>query len=159
MPNVVIVTTMWGHVKEEDGIRREEELKRDVWKDMLADGCRTERFKDTYNSAWDIISNVAQKNTAQVLLSREIVDTDLRLNETQVGIALNKELEKLIKDQKDAAGKLRELANNQDNELVVQELNGRKADIEAKIYQTAEQLREMKIPFSRRVRLFFKRRG
>jgi len=159
MPNVIIATTMWGEVKRENGERREQELKREFWKGMVDDGCRTERFKDSYDSAWHIIGNLVKKNQDPVLLLHEIVDTHLRLNETRAGIALNKELEKLIKDRKDAARRLRDQVQNQDNELVVQELNKRQAEIEAKINQTADQLRELKIPFTRRVRLFFKGRG
>ncbi|KIM71210.1 hypothetical protein PILCRDRAFT_827098 [Piloderma croceum F 1598] len=154
MPNVIIATTMWKKVTEEEGERAEQMLKRDFWKNMLADGCRTERFKDSHDSAWQIIDD-AKKDQAPVLLPREIVDSHLRLNETQVGIVLNKELEKLIKDRKDAARRLREQVQNQNNELVVQELN----ELQEKINQTADQLRELKIPFTRRVRLFFKGRG
>ena len=93
---------------------------------------------------------------AKILLPSEIVDSQLRLNETQVGIELNNELMKLISEQKEAARPLTEQAGNQDNELVVQELNQRKAEIEEKIHQTADQLLQMKIPFTRRVRLLFK---
>lgn len=57
MPNAVIVTTMWSYVPEELGIMREECLKEEVWKDVLGDRCRAERFKDTYESAWDIIGS------------------------------------------------------------------------------------------------------
>ena len=42
MPHVVIVTTMWSKVSEEEGIRREDELKRVFWKEMVAGGCRFE---------------------------------------------------------------------------------------------------------------------
>ena len=155
MPNVVIVTTMWSKVTTEEGTNREAELKKLFWKDMVDDGCSIERFEDTHKSAWDIIGSLAAKDRAKVLLPHEIVDSRLRLNETQAGVALNKELEKLIKDQEVAAGRLRNLAKNQDNELVVQQLNGQKAEIEENIRKTAGQLREMKIPLTRRVRLFF----
>jgi len=159
MPNVIIATTMWSEVQKAKGERREQELKRDFWKDMVADGCRTERFEDTYESAWRIIGSLRERARAPVLLSHEIVDNHLRLNETEAGIALNKELEKLIKDRKDAARKLRERARNQNDELVVQELNKQQVEIEEKIRRTSDQLRELKIPFTRRVRLFFKSRG
>jgi len=155
IPNVVIVTTMWSKVTQEEGTMREEALKREVWKDLLADGCTVARFEDTYESAWKIVGSLVKMNQAGVLLPREIVDDRLRLNETQVGITLNKELEKLIKDRTNAARKLQKLAENQDSELVVQELN----EIEVKIQQTAKQLQQMKIPFARRIRLFFKGRS
>jgi len=158
MPNVVIATTMWSKVTEEEGEGREEELKSLFWKDMIASGCRTERFKDTHKSAWRIIGSLADKDPAQILLPRQMVDIRMRLNETDAGHALNKELEKLIKDQKDAAHSLRELAGNQDNELLAQELNVRKTELESSIRATAAQLREMKIPFTRRVRFFLRGR-
>ena len=60
MPNVVIATMMWDDVKKESGERREEHLKRDFWQSMMADGCRIERFEDTYESAWRIIGNMSQ---------------------------------------------------------------------------------------------------
>ena len=61
MPMVVLVTTMWGTFvpderKKAEG--REKELKELFWKDMLTGGCRVERFKDTYEYAWDIIGRI-----------------------------------------------------------------------------------------------------
>lgn len=152
MLNVAIVTTMWGTVVEEEGSRRENELKRDVWKRMLADGCAVERFENTYESAWRIISHLDSRGPASVLLPRELVDVGLRLNETQVGVALTQELEKLIEDRKAAARKFNKYANNEHD---AQELK----EIEVKISQTAEQLERMKIPLARRVRLLFKGRS
>jgi len=67
MPNVVIVTTMWGRVTEEEGARREAELKKEFWKDMVADGCKTERFENTYDSAWRVIDSHAGKDVVPAL--------------------------------------------------------------------------------------------
>lgn len=92
MPNVIIATTMWSIVNPEKGVQREIELKRDFWNDMVRDGCRTERFQDSYESTWEIIGNLSDKENAQVLLPHEIVDVKLTLNETQAGIALSKGL-------------------------------------------------------------------
>jgi hypothetical protein len=61
MPKVVLVTTMWGTFTPEQqkrGEARERELKSTFWKDMVDDGCRTERFKNTYESAWYIIGSL-----------------------------------------------------------------------------------------------------
>jgi hypothetical protein len=159
MPNVVIATTMWKKVTGDEGISREDELKRKFWNEMLVDGCRIERFTDTRDSAWRIIDGPAKTDGAKVLLPHEMVDIRLRLNETGAGVALNRELARLIKDQKDAARRLTELVNSQDNELVVQELNGRKAELDETIRKTAAQLHQMKIPLTRRVRLFLRGRG
>jgi hypothetical protein len=91
MPNVVLATTMWGEVRMETGERREKELKESFWKDMLEDGCRVERFKDTYESAWCIIDGLGQNNSMPIQLQLEMGDRGLRLDDTQAGIILNKD--------------------------------------------------------------------
>ena len=157
MPHVILATTMWDELKDKNtGVQREKELKTDFWKGMLADGCRTERFDNTYESAWHIVGSLAKKDRAPVLLQREIVDIQLRLNETQAGKTLYRQLDQLIKDHQDATRKLGEQANKQGNALVVQELNARKAEIDEKIQQTSGQLRQLKISFARRFVMFFK---
>ena len=55
MPYVTIVTTMWGEVPEESGARRENELEKVFWGDMVGNGCKTKRFEDTFESAWGIV--------------------------------------------------------------------------------------------------------
>jgi chromosome condensin MukBEF ATPase and DNA-binding subunit MukB len=156
LSNVVIATTMWSEVRLEAGIRKEEELKRTYWHDLLDGGCRTERFDNTYQSAWHIVGSLTKKDRVCVLLQREIVDIQLRLNETQAGITLNKKLERLIKDRQQATRILREQANKQGNALVLQELNAQKAQIDERIQQTSGQLRQLKIPLTRRFVMFIK---
>jgi hypothetical protein len=155
MPNVILATTMWNHVEEAIGARREQQLKETFWKEMLAHGCTIKRFERTHDSAWRIIDSLAQKDKAPVLLPTEIVDSQLRLSQTKAGIALGSELRKLMHEQKEAARRISEKAKEHDNELVVQELNQRQAEIGLKIQQTAEQLQQLTIPFSRRIRMFF----
>jgi len=90
MPNVVIVTTMWSFIPEELGTTRENDLKQEVWKDMLGDGCRIMRFKDTYQSSWDIVGNIAQKDSGTSLLIQEEMGTVGRsFNQTKTGIDLD----------------------------------------------------------------------
>jgi hypothetical protein len=117
MPNVIIVTTMWGELRREEiGIEREEQLKRHFWKEMVSDGCRIERFGDTHESAWHIIGSLADKSWAQVQLLSEMVDNKLQLNETKAGIALTKESERWMKERKEVARILREQAEKQENQ-------------------------------------------
>ena len=58
---------------KETGAKREEKLKATFWKSMVAKGCRTERFEDTYESAWHIIGSLSDKAGMQVLAPREDV--------------------------------------------------------------------------------------
>jgi len=155
MPNVIIATTMWGEIKEANGVRREEELKRDFWHDMVADGCRIERFTYTHPSAWYIIDRLTSADMAKVQVSHEMVERGLQLKQTKAGVTLNNELKKLIKARKDAARKLRAQAKKQDNALVVEELNQRQSEIDNKIIQTAKELQELKIPLTAQIRAWF----
>jgi len=145
MPNVVVATTMWGEVKPESGNRREEELKASFWKGLLDGGCKVKRFNDTYESAWDVVGR-QPVDRAEVRVSHEIVDRHLKLKRTAAGITLHNELKQLLQDRKIAARKLRAQMNSQDNDLVVQQLNQRQAEIDEKITQTANQLKELNIP-------------
>lgn len=159
MPNTILVTTMWSTVKPEIGQVREEELKKTFWNEMIASGCKVLRFEGTKESAWEIVGNAPTYNPATIQISREMVDVDLRLNETQAGIELNKELQRLIKDRKVAMRQIQEQIQKGGNEITLQELNQRRADIDAKIELTASELRKLKIPFSRSIKVFFKKMG
>ncbi|KIM76262.1 hypothetical protein PILCRDRAFT_650073 [Piloderma croceum F 1598] len=72
MPNVAIVTTMWSKIVKEDGIIREEELKQEVWHDMVDNGCKIERFEDTRESAWSIVLNLMKNPGASLLIQDEM---------------------------------------------------------------------------------------
>ncbi|KIM73947.1 hypothetical protein PILCRDRAFT_716716 [Piloderma croceum F 1598] len=154
MPNVIIATTMWGEVKKENGERREKELKETFWKDLMDEGCRVERFEDTYESAWFIIDRLATEDWAKMRLSHEMVDRRLTLQQTEAGITLNNELKRLIKARKDASRRLRAQAKKQDNSLIVQELNVQQAEIDEQITKTAGELQKLKIPFAAHIRTF-----
>ena len=69
------------------------------WKHMVQAGCRTERFKDTHDSAWHIIGNLADKTGMQVKPSSEILDCRLRLKQTK-GIASLQELDHVFQEDK-----------------------------------------------------------
>jgi len=155
MTNVIIVTTMWSEVIEEDAVRREEELKRDFWNDLLASGCQVSRFQETRESAWSIVDGITGKLGAQVQISSEMVDFRRKLNETTAGITLSKELGKLIKDRKDAARRLQEQAQDQNNKVMVEELKRQHKEIEEKIRVTVAQLEQLKIPIARKIRNLF----
>ncbi|KZP32036.1 hypothetical protein FIBSPDRAFT_775451 [Athelia psychrophila] len=151
MPNVVIVTTMWGEVSLSIGARREEELKVDFWNDMLANGCKIARFEDSYESAWSIVGDLLENRTTQVLLSAEMVEDRHQLNETKAAVALNHQLQKLVKEQKDATRLLHEQARKQDDQLLAERLLQQRKAIQEDIFQTQEQLRRLKIPLKRQL--------
>jgi hypothetical protein len=85
IPNLIIATTMWCDVKEETGARREQELKEGFWRDLLRAGCRTERFKDTHESAWHIVGRLADTARTRVQLPRIVCDCRTALKAAEAG--------------------------------------------------------------------------
>jgi hypothetical protein len=121
MPHVILVTTMWSHVTPEVGDEREKQLKESFWHDMIADGCAVQRFDGTKRGAWSIIESTHAIGTTDVLIAAEIIDQHKEFNETKAGAILNRQLEKLIKDQRE----LKISANSQGNRNSRQELEKR----------------------------------
>ncbi|KZP06247.1 hypothetical protein FIBSPDRAFT_703132, partial [Athelia psychrophila] len=70
MPRIALGTTMWSKVSLETGERQEQALAR-YWKELTSEECQLERFGDSVDSAWTIISNMHRKNST--MLSSEIV--------------------------------------------------------------------------------------
>lgn len=95
MSNVTIATTMWSEVSEETGRRREQELGAVFWEDMIFHGCKTKRFEDTGESAWDIVG----KNSPTILLlQQEMVDVGKSLQQTDAYDILDDGLPKWLGD-------------------------------------------------------------
>jgi hypothetical protein len=82
MPNVILATTMWSEVRETTAVRREDELRKGFWKDLVAAGCRIERFEGTHESAWRIIRDVLQKSSINVIIQEEMGRDGRAVDET-----------------------------------------------------------------------------
>jgi hypothetical protein len=156
MPHVILVTTMWSHVTPEVGEEREKQLKESFWQDMIAKGCAVQRFDGTQRGAWSIIDTARAASSNSVLISTEIVDRHRELKETEAGATLNRQLEKLIRDQKEANKRLKALANSQGNQNARQELEKRVDELDSKISQTAQKMRELKLPFGKKLMRLFR---
>jgi hypothetical protein len=87
LKNVVLVTTMWDGVGEDEGNNREKELITRYWSAMIQLGCHTSRFYNDTQSALDIVSQF-QDARCTVLLQKELVDLHLELAETSAGRTL-----------------------------------------------------------------------
>ena len=96
LKNVVLVTTMWDEVDEEEGNNRETELSATYWNSMIELGCQTSRFYNDTESAWDIVSQFQDARCA-VLLQKELVELHLELRETSAGRILFSFLIEFIK--------------------------------------------------------------
>ncbi len=168
MSNVVLVTTFWEQTLPDVGRNREEELKTTFWKEMLEKRCEMMRFTLSHNSAWKIIDLLLSKEPIPITgknkfshrwvqVSDEMVDDNKSLNETKAALALAKELEQLIKDQKRATDRLRKLVGQSQNGIAVNALQAEIVEIETKITTTKVQLNSLSMPMLKRLRNFLRK--
>jgi len=85
--NVILTTTMWDKVDESMGSMREEELRKTYWKAMVSVGSGLARFRNTHDSAWEIIGRFTRPRVP-LKLQVEMVDKGLKLAETTAGLTL-----------------------------------------------------------------------
>ena len=118
---------------------------------MIENGCTIRRFLNTFESAWDIVDNVPEGDrVANILLCTQMVVHHFRLGETDVGKELHGQLQKLFKDRKEAARRLKQQAKEIDDDPVtIQELNKRQQEIENKTEELAGQIMQLRTPFGR----------
>ena len=95
---VVLTTTMWDEVDENEGATREKQLKDGHWKPMIDRGWVTKRFIRTPQSAFEILTTIFNKANSKtaLLLQTEMNDLGLQLRDTSAGEKLHLELQKLI---------------------------------------------------------------
>jgi hypothetical protein len=85
MPNVVVVTTMWGMVPDEIGERRERELQEEFCTTRLS-GCKYSRFKRSFDSAWSVANHILDIPVCSDLrIQEEIASGRMRLSQTKAG--------------------------------------------------------------------------
>ncbi|KAF9043959.1 P-loop containing nucleoside triphosphate hydrolase protein, partial [Panaeolus papilionaceus] len=86
LENVVIVSTMWDEILEEEAEKKEKALKADAWKFMMSKGAQVARHNHTRESALDIVGMLQGGNRYRALLvQQEMVNHGKALPETTVG--------------------------------------------------------------------------
>ncbi|KAG8775524.1 hypothetical protein FRC20_012088 [Serendipita sp. 405] len=155
LPSVIIVTTMWSLVPETVGEEREKQLRETFWRRLEEGGCEIARFYDNVDSARQIISLSPKRGQDTTLLTQELVEEGRKLNATEAGIMLNKQLENHIKDQKESSRKLKRLSQQQRNPAAKEQLVSEANAIEESIAQKVLKLRKMRLPFLDTIRRRF----
>ena len=149
LKNVVLVTTMWGEVGEEEGSNRENELTTKYWNTMIESGSHTSRFYNDTKSALDIVSQFQDARCA-VLLQKELVDMHLELAETSAARTLFSFLLDFIKKIKELItlfdAKLKGNKHSADRNTDKQE----KAKTEEILRTAKGQLKQYSVPSRRR---------
>ena len=157
LPRVRLVTTMWDSARDHSvGERREKELKSDFWKPLIDGGASTAQFKNTEQSAWDIVSNLARNEDLgpALLLQEEIVKQEKYLNETEAAKVLYSRLQGLLVDQKKKVKELADAAEQEDDTALAASLQEEYERLNELLEKTLEEMKAMKIALPRRFLLW-----
>ena len=148
---VWLVTTMWDKVRDRNVAgNRVQQLEAHFWKPLIDQGAHHRRFDNTSESAWDIIHDVTGQTV--LLLQEELVDAEMKLNETSAGRALHSQAHKLFLAQKETMKQLSAEAKTKDPALA-RELEEEYKKIEAQLPKTMQEMDKLKIPLHRQLGL------
>ena len=157
LPRTRLVTTMWDLMKDQAMAKqREAQLTGDFWRVLIEGGATAHRFYNTPASAQGIVGDLLSlgKDGDDLLLQEELVKQEKRLNETEAGKAIYSRLQKLLSEQRRTVKELAEEAKQQNDSALAKSLQEECDKIDAQLQRTFEQMREMKIPLSRRILLW-----
>jgi len=87
--NVVLATSFWSEVSEDDGAARLAQLEEEFWFDMIQKGARTVRLPDEPESFLALLLDLARAGNPQKLLhiQRQIVDEGLAVDDTDPAVS------------------------------------------------------------------------
>lgn len=153
---VRLVTTMWDKAKNRElAESRVSQLEGNFWKPLIDAGARHKRFdENSSRCAWEITDDLTG-GTEALLLQEELVDAARKLNETTAGQALYTQFQKLLHEQKETIKQLQDEAKAQKDPQLTKQLEEERRRLEAELQKTWDEMGKLKIPFFRRIALFF----
>ena len=155
--NLVFLTTMWDKARNiKEAENREAQLKERYWNVMIHHGATVERFYVNGSgpqSPWLIVDRMIHRHQlGHALLQEEMVDVGKRLNETNAGKALFRDLEGLLTKQNKTIKSLEEQMDGGRTDADVQkEMEALRSEFE----NIMKEVESMKIPLGMRIALFF----
>jgi hypothetical protein len=155
--NIILTTTMWDKIDETTGQEREKELKGQYWKSMIRLGSTTIRYRNTKDSAWEILDKVLQSghNRHAVLLQNEMVDMERQLNETDAGRTLYTALESLVKRRQETLDEIQAVSKEQTDQEILKRLRDECDELQKQLEITIADLQMMRISVGKRFLRYF----
>jgi len=149
--NVVLVTTKWDEVDEEDGAAAEKQLKSIYWKSMINLHASAGRFEETHESAFRLIAPFLSETNSRIALSiqKELVDFGFRLSDTHASQVLRLELEPLAKRQETLLHEVREELKRPNNATSLQSLMVDYEELKVAHSSVRQQLADLHVPLGR----------
>ncbi len=124
LKNVVLVTSMWDKVSNEEGLAREKELKTKFWKVLLAWEAKAIRYAGTAESARSIAQTLMANQPFFVQLQEEMGKGNKALRDTAAGQQVMMELVRMKEEHKRELADMEATMRNTaaENKLVVEAL-------------------------------------
>lgn len=97
LKNAVIVTTRWDKEDKKDAERRESELFKEYFNEMLAFGATSERHDNRVDTARAIVWKLLTNTPTTLRLQEELVNERKPIAETEAGHAVHHGLEEKVK--------------------------------------------------------------
>lgn len=123
---------------------------------MLDKGSKIWEFRDSPESGWDIVNYLINQpiinNPESPFQNDEFLELQRRLDETEARVS---DLQMALASQKEIVRALREDAQVHNDEMRVKQLNSQLDVVENQIQEAFERVKEMKIPFFKRLFLQF----
>ena len=139
LQRVVLCTTKWSDIYQNDGEKRIKQLKENYWKEMIQGGSTVCRFEDSQQSAWDVITPIIEKDRFGKMdalqIQMELVEARKLIPDTDAGRELRYSLDQLLKSLKEASSTD----------------PSRRKELDAQIAAIRDQMRVMRIPVMQRI--------
>lgn len=156
LSKVVLGTTKWKRTPVDIGVSHEKELKEVHWKPLINKGSTVRRFVDDRQSAMSFVEGILQN-----LKRRETMDTFLQIQEeiavdhkiipeTKAGKELRYTLQEVLEMQKQMVNLEASIAEGGDEDA-----QRKLEETQKKMETLVTQIKDLKIPFKRRVRSLF----
>ena len=145
---------MWDEVDEETGEAREEELRSNYWKSMLARNSTTSRFMRTRESAFLLVDPFidAGNKRSSLLLQNEMVDMGQKLPATSAGRELFSKMGDLVRQREDLLRRIRdEMRRTDGDKTTLEPLQQEHQRLRINLEATLDEMRRLKLPLGHRL--------
>lgn len=110
MENVILSTSFWDKVTEQEGLEREEELRTnpDFWAEMIEEGAQIARFENARESGLALVETLVRKGRISLQIQKEMCDEGIPLAQTQAGEHVNGELAEMTRKHTEEMAKIQQ---------------------------------------------------
>ena len=152
LPRVVLATTKWKRIDDEnDGVRRENQVKDIFWNRMIRHGSKMTRFGDCQESAQKIVHEILElkrdTDALNLCIQRELVDLKKYLPQTRAGKQLFHNLKGLLVRLKEDMALLRATHVAHQDSTWKEEHD----ELEKRIKRVVSEIEQLEVPFVHKI--------